>query len=86
MADDLYYIVECPHCLEDIVIYKNEVNCGIFRHGVYRSSLQPIPPHLGREECDRLFNNEEIYGCSKPFKVIKKESIDGLEVCVCDYI
>lgn len=74
-------IIVCPHCHECIII--NELNCCIFRHGVYKSGLQ-IPPHLEKEKCDELVRNGEIYGCGKPFRIT---IVNGKWiVSKCDYI
>lgn len=63
------FIVICPHCLQNIIIEK--VNCGIFRHGVLKNTGAQINPHLPKDACDRLKQNDVIYGCGKPFKLIK---------------
>ncbi len=75
-----YYVIECPHCHDKILINKKELNCKIFRHGVYKDNLKQINPHESKRECDRLFNNNLIYGCGKPFR------FDGLNVNICGYI
>ena len=79
-----YFIINCPHCNEFIIIFENELNCKIFRHGVLKSNLQQIDQHLNKEDCDYLFNNNLIYGCGKPFKIEK--NIDKYQVEICDYI
>jgi len=73
-------IVKCPHCFEEILIYKNEINCAIFRHGVYKKNYNQIDPHLNKTECDNLFNAGLIYGCGKPFRLQN----DIAEIC--DYL
>lgn len=72
--------ISCPHCSSLILIMKNEINCAIFRHGYFKSNFTQIPPHESEEICTRLFVNEEIYGCGKPFKLI-----NGVAE-ICDYI
>lgn len=71
-------IVLCPHCGDYVEIL--ELNCRIFRHGVYKKNMTQINPHMPRPDCEALITNNEIYGCGKPFKVVdaKAES--------CDYI
>ena len=76
------FIVTCPHC-HDLVIIE-QVNCAIFRHGVIISSWQQINPHESKIICDDLFNNNLIFGCGKPFKIIKND--DDYVAEVCDYI
>lgn len=77
-------IVKCPHCNEYIEISEKEINCSIFRHGIYKHNMKQIDPHSKKELCDMFFNKKIIYGCGKPFKLILK---DGIYNCIiCDYI
>jgi hypothetical protein len=76
-----YYALPCPHCDEWIIILKNEVACRIFRHGTYKKNYQQIPPHLGKNQCDKLAKNGEIYGCGKPFRLNSKNKAE-----ICGYI
>ena len=78
---DSFHLFICPHCNGGIMVHPGELNCRIFRHGVYRHSGEPIPPHTSKEECDRLVAQKLIEGCGKPFRVT-----DTMEVVVCDYI
>jgi hypothetical protein len=75
-----YYIIECPHCQMCIQIYKKDINCKIFRHGVYKNNNKPIGPHASKSECENLIKENLIYGCGKPFK------FDGKKIEICDYI
>jgi len=77
--------VYCPHCNILILIYKNEINCSIFRHGVMKNNMQQIDPHLPKEECDRLAKDGLIIGCGKPFRLVtnKEEEYTAIK---CDYI
>ena len=72
----------CPHCEEYVIIEK--INCAIFRHGVLKSNLTQINPHLPKSQCDELKNHDLIYGCGKPFKVINKDNV--FIAVECDYI
>jgi hypothetical protein len=76
-----YLIVECPHCFDQIIIYKNEINCRIFRHGIYKNTGMNMNPHENKNECDRLYANDEIYGCGKPFKIDNDD-----KPVICEYI
>ena len=89
------FIIKCPHCDQHIEIL--EINCQIFRCGIFKDSYQQISPHLPKEICDQLSSEEKIYGCGKPFRLIKtplfkiNEEITVLEESVwipqiCDYI
>jgi hypothetical protein len=76
------FTIICPHCKDTIIIEK--LNCGIFRHGVFKTNLQQIPPHESENVCENLIQNNLIYGCGKPFKIYKKE--DTFLVDICEYI
>jgi hypothetical protein len=78
---DVFYFFTCPHCNGYIMVHNTELNCRIFRHGVYRDTGAPIPPHTPKEECDRLIMENLVEGCGKPFRVT-----DSMEAVVCDYI
>ena len=71
-------VVNCPHCNQTIFIEKR--NCGIFRCGVLKKNGKQNPPHSKREKCEKLLNEELIYGCSRPFMLI------GDKVEKCGYI
>lgn len=77
-------IVKCPHCNETVQINILEINCAIFRHGVYKDTLQPISPHSSKEFCDSLVERDFIYGCGKPFKLLIENNEYKTEIC--DYI
>jgi hypothetical protein len=81
--DPSFYFFECPHCQGEIIVDKKDVNCAIFRHGVHKSNLQPIDPHLPKDMCDRLYLSGRIHGCGKPFRLILN---DPVRVEICDYI
>jgi len=73
---NISYTMECPHC--HITIEIIEINCGIFRCGVYKKTGEQIPPHLPKEQCDVL--GDTIWGCGKPFRY------DGKQLEPCDYV
>jgi len=80
------YELSCPHCNGGIIVQRNELNCRIFRHGVYLN-MQPMNPHTPKEECDRLVQTNQIIGCGKPFRVINEPNgTDKLIAVKCDYI
>ena len=74
--------VKCPHCKEYVII--EQINCAIFRHGVMKSSLVQINPHLAKFECDKLKENDLIYGCGKPFQIVNENN--DWKAIECDYI
>ena len=76
--------VTCPHCHAEIEVQPLELNCAIFRHGAYKDTLEPIDPHTPKDICDTLVKYEAIYGCGKPFQIIRDPS--GIRAVECDYI
>ena len=75
-------VLVCPHCKEFIII--EQLNCGIFRHGTLKSNNTQINPHANKEECDYYINNNLIYGCGKPFKIVQEN--DKFIIEICEYI
>ena len=82
MNENKEIIVICPHC-KDYVIIK-ELNCCIFRHGIYKSSGEQMNPHANKNECDYLKEKDLIFGCGKPFKILIQD--EKVMVEICDYI
>lgn len=77
--------VTCPHCRAPIMVYVKDINCAIFRHGVMKDTGQQIDPHSSKVVCDELAREGRIYGCGKPFKLVRKDSVT-YESEVCGYI
>jgi hypothetical protein len=76
-------VICCPHCETPVVIEK--LNCCIFRHGTLIMSGKQIDPHASKELCDFFVEKNKIYGCGKPFQIIKNEKGELVAV-VCGYI
>ena len=76
------FVITCPHCSEPIII--EELNCCIFRHGIFKETLVQIDPHSSEELCNYYISEKKIYGCGKPFEII---NVNG-EYCAikCGYI
>jgi hypothetical protein len=74
--------ISCPNCDGSIII--EQINCGIFRHAVMKNNFVQINPHLNQQMCEELINKKLIYGCGKPFQIIKNNS--DYEIIKCDYI
>lgn len=64
----------CPNCFNKFIINENDFNCCIIRHGVLKSTMEPINPHATKEQCDFFVNNDLIYGCAIPLKIIKTDN------------
>lgn len=76
-------IVQCPHCGCDVII--EQLNCKIFRHGVFKDSGKQINPHAPKIDCDMYIEKELIYGCGKPF-IVLQQSDNSYKAEICDYI
>ena len=79
----MIYVV-CPHC--NFYVEIVEINCAIFRHGVYKITNHQIPPHLDKKTCDELIQLDLIYGCGKPFKLWYDTDKNEWTANICDYI
>jgi hypothetical protein len=73
-------ISNCPYPDCNITIEIEEINCAIFRCGIYKESGKQIDPHLSKEQCDQLKIKNKIWGCGKPFQLINGTLIK------CEYI
>jgi len=76
-------IVKCPHCNEYIII--EQLNCRIFRHGIYKTDNKQIDPHATKDVCDELIRQNMIYGCGKPFQIILTDNNQFI-IVKCEYI
>jgi len=74
----------CPHCQDPFIVNSKDINCGIFRHAVYKSNMKPINPHETQSKCEKLVRKELVYGCAKPFRITEKDGIYTVDIC--DYI
>ncbi len=79
-SDSSIFVVKCPHC--GIFVEVVELNCRIFRCGIYKNNYTQINPHMPKKDCEELVLNNYIYGCGIPFK-IPEGSTEPVE---CDYI
>lgn len=86
VLEDQVYLFDCPHCSCQIQVSYDQVNCMIFRHGVYRDTMTPINPHASERDCDSLINMGMVYGCCKPFRLTRNQSGQLDEAIICDYI
>lgn len=75
----------CPHCETFVSVKIQEINCAIFRHGTYKDSFKQLDPHLCKDECDRLSREDLIFGCGRPFQLVRR-SDDAYTVQICEYI
>lgn len=82
--EELYLIFQCPHCDELIIIMKDDLNCCIFRHAVYKDSFFQVDPHLSEQLCNYLRRSELVFGCAKPFRIIQIGH--EYDAVVCAYI
>ena len=76
-------VITCPHCGDPVLI--EQLNCCIFRHGTLIASSRQIEPHSSKELCDFYVATNKIYGCGKPFQIVRNAN-NELVAVVCDYI
>ena len=77
----------CPHCGGGIEVLRSQINCAIFRHGIFCSNGAQINQHLEKKICDCLTDGGKIYGCGRPFKIYPDiDSPCGWRIIKCDYI
>jgi hypothetical protein len=76
-------VVTCPLCGDPVLI--DQLNCCIFRHGILIASGKQIEPHSSKELCDFYVSNNKIYGCGKPFQIVRNTN-NELVAVVCGYI
>ena len=77
--NEIQPLLRCPHCNEYIAI--EEINCKIFRHGVFKNTGIQIDPHLPKNLCDYYVENNLIYGCGKPFILVINDGIYTTQMC-----
>ena len=80
---EYFFVFKCPHCSEEIIVQKNELNCQIFRHATYKHNYEQVNPHLSKKECEKLISSDSVYGCCKPFEVVQNDG--KLYAIICDY-
>ena len=85
-AVDIVYRFACPHCGIQTDVNKRDVNCAVFRCGVWKHphphAGQGINPHMPKHECDAIAS--QVYGCTKPFQLVVRNGNPWIEPC--DYI
>ena len=57
---DKEIILECPHCNGVIIVLEKQLNCKIFRHGIFKKNGNQIDPHLKKDECEMLMRDKKI--------------------------
>ena len=72
----------CPNCFGGIVVLPQDVACAIFRHGVFKASNEPIPPHAPQAQIEQWLATDAILGCGKPFRI----TTNNTQAECCDYI
>jgi hypothetical protein len=76
-------ILECPNCQDYFIVDEKEINCAIFRHAMFRNGTM-VNSHESKQNLEKLKSEDLIYGCGKPFKIVKQQ--DKYITEICDYI
>jgi hypothetical protein len=77
-------LIKCPHCNE--IRFIEQINCGIFRDGIFKHNLEQIPPHSSKDDCDKFIRENSIIGCGKPFRIYEEVNSKKFIIEKCDYI
>ena len=80
--DECVQILECPHCGGGFLV--EELNCGIFRHGLHDATGTQLPPHASEDECRQALAANT--GCGKPFQITKDACTGMFTVAKCAWI
>ena len=83
-SDKKVFRFECPSCEVAIEVLHNQINCKIFRCGIFKYNNTSIPPHSSKKSCEEWLEKNMIFGCGKPIQMITKGGIYYVEKC--DYI
>ena len=62
-------VFRCPHCKISIEIL--ELNCGIFRCGIYEYKAgiyKQLPAHGKKSTIDKIKKKYKVYGCGNPIQ------------------
>ena len=70
----------CPHCLALCEVPQSDIRCGIFRHAVFKDTMDPVPAHASRTECEQWVRRGVVYGCARPLRITNGTAVK------CDYI
>jgi len=81
ILEDSSFQLTCPNCGGYFIVYPNQINCRIFRHGVYKHNREPMNPHASKSECDNLLLLDNIYGCAGPFEMIYADGVWKTAIC-----
>jgi len=70
VLDGMYWRVRCPHedCGLWFEVRTDEVNCTIFRHGIFKATGHMLDPHSSQQTCEDAMARDELYGCGKPVR------------------
>ncbi len=77
-------LVVCPNCEGLVEILQ--INCGIFRHGIFKETGEQINPHASKEYCDDIVAKDLIYGCGKPFQLVMDVNESVYKTMLCEYV
>lgn len=81
IIDNKFFTDKCPHCNCGFLVDIKQLNCRIFRCGIYKHNNKQINPHMKKEQCDKLYESGKIWGCGKPFRVTNEMKVE-----ICGYI
>jgi hypothetical protein len=68
-------VVHCPHCGLPAPVTAADIDKGALYHGTLKKNGRRLRDRVPAEWVQYLYDNDMIYGCGKPFFVIRKSSI-----------
>ena len=68
-------LVKCPHCSLPITLTSDFTDGEIFVHGKMKKNGQSIKNGLPAEWYQYLRDNNLVYGCAKPYIVVRHNSV-----------
>lgn len=71
----LQQILRCPYCSLPISLNSDFTDGKIFVHGKMKKNGKDIKSDLPADWYQYLRDNELIYGCAKPFVVVRHNSV-----------
>ena len=68
-------VVHCPHCGLPAPVTATDIDNGAIYHGTLKKNGRQLRDRVPADWVQYLRDNDMIYGCGKPFLVVRKSSI-----------
>ena len=67
--------VHCPHCGLLAHVRSGEADKGVLYHGIIKKNGHRLANNLPADWYQYIRDNDIVYGCAKPFILVRKSSI-----------